>query len=79
MRLRDNSFSRFHRVRSYNEGAFRSQNEVFIQHRTVSADTSMRSLLVIIFQPHAKDVIELSSTETNEVIQHFPFCSSDEA
>ena len=59
--------------------AFRLRNEVFVQNGIVSPDTAMRALLVIMFQPHTEDVVELSSTEANEVIQDLSLCSSDEA
>ena len=39
----------------------------------------MGSLLVIVLQPHPKDVVELSSTEANEVIQYFSLCNSNVA
>ena len=53
--------------------------EVFVEHGVVSSDTAMRSLLVIILQPYVNNVVEFSSTEANEAIQHFPLCSFDEA
>ena len=59
--------------------AFRLRNEVLVQNSVVSPDTAMRALLVIMFQPHTKDVVELSSTKANEVIQDLSLCSSDEA
>lgn len=59
--------------------AFCLRNEVLVEHRFASPYTAMRSLLVIVFQPHAKDVVELSSTKANEVIQGLAFGSSDEA
>ena len=61
------------------DSAFRLRNEVLIQNCVVSANAAMGPFFVIMFQPHAKNIIELSSTETNKMIQHFPFCSSDEA
>ena len=59
--------------------AFALWHKVFIKHGIVPTNTAMRSLLVIVFKPHAKDVVELSPTEANEVIQTFAFCSSNEA
>ena len=59
--------------------AFRLRNKVLVENGIVSANTAMRAFLVVKFQPHAKNVVELSSAKTNEVIQHFPLCSSDEA
>ena len=46
-------------------------NEFLIEHRVVSADSSMRTLFVIIFQPHPKDIVQMPAAETDEVIQHF--------
>ncbi len=56
---------------------FGPRDEAYVEHRVVSTDSAMGSLLVIMFQPHAKDVVELSSTEANEMIQYLLFCSSD--
>ena len=57
--------------------ALRIRNKRFVQNSVVSSYTSMRPLLVIIFQPHAKDVIELSSTEADEMVQQFSLRSTD--
>ncbi len=59
--------------------AFGIRNEVFIQHGVVSTDASVRPLFVIMIEPHAKDVVELTSTEAEEVIQHFSLRRSDKA
>ena len=51
----------------------------FVKNSVISTDTAMRALLVIMFQPHAKDVVQLSSTEANEMVQRFAFRTCDKA
>ncbi len=53
--------------------AFGCRNEGMIKDSVVPTDPTMRSLLMIMFEPHANDVVELSSTEANEVVQHLAF------
>ncbi len=53
--------------------AFGCRNEGIIKDSVVPTDPTMRSLLMIMFEPHANDVVELSSTEANEVVQHLAF------
>ena len=59
--------------------AFGIRSKVFIQHCVVPTDASVWPLLVIMFQPHAKDVVELSSTEADEMIQDLAFRGSNVA
>ena len=49
--------------------SFRLWDEGRIQDSVVSTDTAMGPLLVIMFEPHANDVVELSFTEADEIIQ----------
>ncbi len=54
-------------------------NKGIVKNGVVSTDTAMGPLLMIMFEPHANDVVELSSTEANKVVQHLAFCGTDEA
>ena len=53
--------------------SFRLWDKRCIQDGGISTDTAMRALLMIMFQPHAKDLVHLSSTEANEMVQPFAF------
>ena len=48
-------------------GAFGLRNEGFVQNSVVPSDTSVGSLLVIVFEPNSIDVVQLVKTETEEV------------
>ena len=53
------------------------RNEIVVQNGVVSTNTAMRSLLVIMFQPYAKDVVKLPAAKTDKVIQTFAFRGSN--
>jgi hypothetical protein len=61
------------------DGPFRFRNEMFVQDCVVPTDTAMGSLLMIMFEPHAKDTVELRSTETDKEMQTFALRAGDEA
>ena len=48
--------------------AFGLWDEGGIQDSVVSTDAAMGSLLMIMIDPHAKDIVKLPATETDEVI-----------
>ena len=50
--------------------AFGFRNEGFVQYRVVPTDPAMWALLMIVFMPHAKNIVEVSSTEANEMVQY---------
>ena len=54
-------------------------DKIYVEHSVFSADSAMGALLVVVLQPHAKDVVELSATEANEVIQYFSLRGSNVA
>lgn len=64
-------------VRSYNPAessitsdmAFELRHEGLIEYFAIHTDSAMRPLGVIVVDPDAIDVVELLSTETDEVIQ----------
>ena len=45
--------------------AFRPGNKSLVQNSIVSTNTTMRAMLVIMFEPHAKNVVKLSSAEAD--------------
>jgi len=61
------------------ETTFRLRDEVVVQEGVISPHTAMGSLFMVILQPDMNDVIELSSAEADEMIQHFSFCAGDKA
>jgi hypothetical protein len=58
-------------------GAVGIRKEVIVQNSIVSTNTAMGAWLVMMFQPRAKDVVELSSTEADEMVQRFSLRTSD--
>ena len=57
--------------------AFGYWNKGVVQNSVVSTDTSMRALFVIMFQPHAENIVELPSTKADELIQDLALCTRD--
>ena len=49
--------------------SFGFRDKVYIEHRVVTSHTPVRCLLVIMFQPRAKNMVELPSTEAEKIVQ----------
>ena len=44
------------------------RGKIDVENRVVSTDAIMRAILMIVIQPHAKNVVKLSLTEADEVV-----------
>jgi hypothetical protein len=51
--------------------------EINIKNVVINVNSLMRSLVVVVLQPFAVDVIKMIQTEVNKVVQTLSFCLSD--